>query len=155
MRPHYSQSSFRRLLLKIIFVHIIWGFFQLSSDVRSKNPDECLHVKGFFATLTMFSYFSFIISFSSDTNVTLSTQRNWVTHLHTAANTINRRYLLGNSELIKRYFHWLLNICKGFSVNASFTIIYGNDIGNLSKLPPKTSLLNKSLTVVGKECFVF
>ena len=44
-----------------------------------------------------------------------------------------------------------MNMCEGFSAYASFTIIYGNDIGNLSKLPPKTSLLNKSFTVVGKE----
>ena len=44
-----------------------------------------------------------------------------------------------------------MEMCEGFSVYASFTIIHGNNIGNLSKLPPKTSLLNKSLTVVGKE----
>ena len=38
-----------------------------------------------------------------------------------------------------------MNMCEGFSAYANFTIIYENDIGNLSKLPPKTSLLNKSL----------
>ena len=48
----------------------------------------------------------------------------------------------------------MLNICEGFSVYASFTMICGNDIGNLSKLPLKTRLLDKCLTVVAWERIV-